>query len=61
MFFNLKFEVAIGFGNYKLLKLRIGGMVYKIVIIIVVSFCPIKWNCHLFCLGTHMCIYCMVT
>jgi hypothetical protein len=60
VFFNLKFEVVVGFGSCKLLKLRTRGLVYKIVTFLPVSFCPIEWNCHLFCPGTDMCIYCMV-
>jgi hypothetical protein len=60
MFLNLKFEVAIGFGSYKLLKLGTRGLVYKFATILVVSFCPTKWNCHLFYLGINTCIYCMV-
>jgi hypothetical protein len=60
MFFNLKCEVVVGFGSCKLSKLRTGGVVYKNVIILVLNFCPIEWNCHLFYPGTNMCIYCMV-
>jgi hypothetical protein len=60
MFFNLKFEVDVGFGSCNLSKLRIGRLVYKTVTILIVNFCPTKWNCHLFCPKIDMCIYCMV-
>jgi hypothetical protein len=58
--FNLKFEVAVGFGSCKLSKLKTRSLVYKTMTILAVSFCPTKWNCHLFCPGINMCVYCMV-
>jgi hypothetical protein len=38
MFFNLKFEVAVGFGSCKLSKLRTRGLVYKTMTFFLVNF-----------------------